>query len=472
MDILLLAFGLALPWLMGTLLLAALPQARADAPTAAEWPWLIGCGWFVGMFILTLWMRVLAKAGIPFGIAAIGGPIVLATTVLGWVARRHRPSPWKRTAVATWHAASGSGLNSWQRVLWLVLLAWLAIRFALLLAEVSWRPLYPWDAWTQWGTKARVWFELKTMAPFVTGTEWLRAATAAVYFDAAPHYPATVPLFQVWSATLLGRWDDALINLPWWLSALAFGFALYGEFLRLRFDALPALVATWLIVSLPIFDAHVALAGYADLPMATYLTLGALAALRSVQSRHWPDAATALLLLAACTTIKNPGVVWVLTLVPGLAVALLGRTGVRLAAIAFIAVTVVLLFFARSDAVLFGYRLHLEFDPPIRALVESYFTLANWHLLWYSIVAVAILGWRHLLSRDLAPLTVVVVAGLGFLMFGFAFTNARQWVEDQSTVNRATLHLAPLAAIWMMLAFRAWATSVAPARLSSSASQA
>ena len=49
--------------------------------------------------------------------------------------------------------------------------------------------------------------------------------------------------------------------------------------------------------------------------------------------------------------------------------------------------------------------------------------------------------------------------GLAFLMFGFSFTNASQWVEDQSTVNRATLHLAPLIVVWMVLAFRAWASA-------------
>ena len=58
------------------------------------------------------------------------------------------------------------------------------------------RPLFPWDAWMQWGTKARVWFELRTMAPFVTASEWLQATGPNVYFDAAPHYPATVPLLR------------------------------------------------------------------------------------------------------------------------------------------------------------------------------------------------------------------------------------------------------------------------------------
>ena len=51
----------------------------------------------------------------------------------------------------------------------------------------------------------------------------------------------------------------------------------------------------------------------------------------------------------------------------------------------------------------------------------------------------------------------MLVAGLFFLFVVFGFTNAREWVTDQTTVNRATLHLAPLMAVWMLLAFRAWA---------------
>jgi hypothetical protein len=101
--------------------------------------------------------------------------------------------------------------------------------------------------------------------------------------------------------------------------------------------------------------------------------------------------------------------------------------------------------------------LHLDFEMPWRALFEAYFAFGNWNLLWYGALAVAVLARRHLLSREVAPYTAIVAAGLMFLLFGFAFTNARLWVEDQSTVNRATLHLAPLIIVWMLLAFRAWA---------------
>jgi hypothetical protein len=265
-----------------------------------------------------------------------------------------------------------------------------------------------------------------------------------------------VPLTQVWSATLLGRWDDALINLPWWLTAVAFGFALYGFLRQARMGALAALLGTWLALSLPILDAHVALAGYADLAMSTYLTLTALSSLRFVRTRDWADLVLALVLAAACIVIKNPGKVWLLVLIPGILVAWLPRHGLRIAAACFAVAAIGALVLTRIGLTILGYHLQLEFDMPWNGLSEAYFTFANWHLLFYGALAAALLGWRHLLSRELAPLTIIVAAGVAFLLFGFAFTNARIWVEDQSTVNRATLHLAPLIVVWMLMTFREW----------------
>jgi hypothetical protein len=121
--------------------------------------------------------------------------------------------------------------------------------------------------------------------------------------------------------------------------------------------------------------------------------------------------------------------------------------------VAAICATLVL---AGAEPVILGYHLHLDFKMPWRALFDAYFAFGNWNLLWFGVIAVAMLARRHLLSRELAPYTAIVAAGGMFLFFGFAFTNASQWVEDQSTVNRATLHLAPLVVIWMLLSYRAW----------------
>lgn len=464
LDFVALTLGLALPWAFGIALLAtgyryagaaAATQGRGarDPPPAS---WVIGCGWFVGIFLLTLCMRALSAAGIRLGIVSIAAPLIVAATLSIVVALRASPGKLAGIARESLRALGGRGLDGWQRMLWLAIVAWLGIRFALLLTEVWLRPLYPWDAWTQWGTKARVWFELGRLVPFVEVVEWLNSNPPPSYFDHAPHYPATVPLLQVWAALVIGRWDDALVNLPWWVTGVAFGIAFHGALRLLRFSPIISLVGTAMLLSLPIVNVHIALAGYADLPMAAYITLGTLAALRFVQTRSWADAALAVALLVACVMVKNPGKAWIIVLLPGLLVAALPRRGLPLAGVAFGLTALGILFLTRTGARILGYQLLPQFMMPWNALFDAYFSFANWNLLWYFALATAVLGWRQLLARDVAPLTCIVAGGLMFLFVGFAFTNAFLWVEDQSTVNRATLHLAPLILVWMLATLRAW----------------
>jgi hypothetical protein len=465
MDAIALLVGFAVVWVLGVALLAVIAPIDATLRAPGHVAWTVGCGWFVGAFVLTLWMRVLAQIHVPFGISSIGLPLVAVGGLLVWRAWRSKALRWD----GVFASLTGRNLPGWHRAIWVIILGWLAVRIALLGAEIVWRPLFPWDAWTQWGTKARVWFELRTMAPFVTTAEWLSATSPNVYFDAAPQYPATVPLLQVWSAILLGRWEDTLINLPWWLTGVAFGLAVYGYLVREGFEPLIALIGAWLVLSLPILEIHIALAGYADLAMSAYFTIAALWSLQAARTRQWGDVATALLFLAACVLIKNPGVIWVATLVPGIVIVMLPRYGIRIAAALFIAATLALLVLARTEPIIFLYHLHLDFDMPWRSLFDAYFSFGNWNVLWYGTIGVGVLARRHLLSIEVAPYTAIVAAGLMFLFFGFAFTTARVWVEDQSTVNRATLHLAPLVIVWMLLSFRAWAGHAALGRAITSA---
>ena len=454
-DFFALTLGLALPWAFGALLLGV-AYRRWETADPTPLAWIIGCGWFAGIFVLTLVMRAVSAAGVPLGIAAVGTPLAIATVLLAWLARRQASTGSGVRVLDHVRALGGQGLDGWQKAAWLVLIGWLVLRFGLLFAEVWWRPLYPWDAWTQWSTKARVWFELKTLVPFVTVSEWLNATVPGAYFDAAPHYPSTVPLFQVWAALLIGRWDDALVNLPWWVSGVAFAIAFHGALAGLGFARLVALVGTAMVMSLPILNAHIALAGYAELSMAAYLTLGTLAALRFLRKRSAADAGLAILLLVACAMVKNPGKVWIVVLLPGLAVAAFPCWGRKLAGAAFIAAAVAILVLTQSGVRILNYQLSAAFAMPWNALFDAYFSFGNWNLLWYCAVAAAVLGWRQLLARDVAPLTCIVAAGLMFLFIGFAFTNAGAWVEDQSTVNRATLHIAPVVVVWVLVVLRAW----------------
>jgi hypothetical protein len=297
---------LLLLWAFGIACLAALPNLSARANQPGGVPWMIGAGGLAGLFLATLWLRALSFAGIHFSAAAIALPLLAATLALGgWVALRRRRSLSESPADGTLTigrlanslrtigaALSGRSLDGSSRVLWRLLLAWLALRFALLFAEVATRPLFPWDSWTQWATKARVWYELGRIVPFVAPEEWF-AAGGAAYFDAGSHYPGTVGLMQVLACNFLGRWDDTLMNLPFWMLAVAFAFAVYGALRAMEFTAPWALAGTWLVASLPLANAHVALAGYADLPLAMYLCLAVLACLRWLKAREPADAVRA-----------------------------------------------------------------------------------------------------------------------------------------------------------------------------------
>lgn len=456
LDFIVVFAGLALSWVFGVALVAA---AYSRSAFATSRTWIVGLGWFVGMFATTLLMRALSAADIRWSIASIGAPLLIVTVAGAWFARgafQGRRDSLPRTIG---RGLAGMHLAGWQRVAWRVLVAWIALRFALLFAEVWWLPLYPWDAWTQWGTKAKVWFELGRIVPFVNAHEWLTAVPPIAYIDAAPHYPGTVPLFQVWAAVLIGRWDDALVNVPWWMTGVAFAIAFYGALRRLDFEPLLALVGAAIVMSLPILNVHIALAGYADLPLAAYLTLGAISALVAIRTRSAGDAMMAIVLLAACVLIKNPGKVWLIVLVPALVVMAMPRRGLRLAGVAFAAAALAILWLARSGVNVLGYQLSPQFAMPWNALFDAYFSFGNWNLLWYCALATLVLAARQLLSRDVAPWTCLIAAGLMFLFVGFAFTNAGAWVEDQSTVNRATLHLAPLVVVWMFVALRAWRVS-------------
>jgi hypothetical protein len=463
MDFLKIAFSLALPCALGLAVLLALDWPRR-AETAGAAALRFGYAYVVGALLLTFWMRALSIAGLRFGGVSIGLPLLAIAIALFVLAMRHG-----RVSLASTRAAlaglAAPLLPHWQRVIWIVLMISLVLHFAFMAAEVAWRPLYPWDAWVQWATKARVWYELGHLAPFVRADVWLAGAGGA-YFDASPNYPATVPLLQVWTCVVLGRWDDSAMNWPWLAILLALASAMYGALRGEGATPLLALFGAYLLASLPLVDAHVALAGYADLPMGAVYAMAAMAFYRWARRRDWRDAAVCMLLTIACPLIKTPGWIWAATLIPGVVIVLLPRRGLRIVGAAFALVAIALLALARMQPTIAGYQLHLNFAPAWAQLIKSYYLMGNWNLLWYAVLALAAFGWRQLKEPSLLPLTMVAAAGMAFLFFVFAFTEAAVWMADLTTANRATLHIVPLLVYLGVLTWRAMTSAPSEAQSS------
>ena len=449
-----LVLGLLLPWTAGAAALFAARDGGRALHAPGELAWLAGAGYLGGAMLLTLWMRALSLAGVDFGIAAIGLPLVVASIAFGWLGmRRHRGQVATAVAGARRPPNAVVGL---ARVTWCALLAWTALHFVLLALEVAWQPVFPWDAWTQWATKARVWFELRRMVPFVDAGQWL-AAGGTAWFDAGPGNPATLPLLQVWSCIALGRWDDALMNWPWWQAAVALALVTYGGLRRLGVAALVALFGASFVASLPLANVHVALAGYPELPLAAFYTTAVLAFLAWAATRTWRDAAIAFLFAAACPLIDSTGTMFALTVVPGLVVAAIPRRGGNIVAGAFALALFALAVLAQTSLKVAGRALHVEFAPEWTDLAESLFLQANWNLLGYGVIAAAALAWRQLRSPALLPATAISGAGLFYVLLIATFPAARTMIDATATVNRQMLPLAPVLVVFMLLAFDAFA---------------
>ncbi len=468
MDILALTLSIALPWVAACAVLFAarwpFPSRSGDrAPGGIAL--VLGYGYFVGLFALTAWMRLLSAIGVGFGRLTIAAPLFLIAALALWRLRKRFSATRLR---ATALSALRPPLARWQRIAWTALLAWLTLRFATLAVEVGSRPLYPWDAWTQWATKARVWYELGRMAPFVPADTWLAGASGA-YFDASPGNPATVPLLQAWSAIALGRWDDSATNWPWLFALGALALSIYGMLRDSGLGLLAALAGAYLVASLPLLDTHVALAGYPDLMLSGTYTLSALALHRFASRRDWRDGALAIGFALACPLIERSGSFWMLTLVPGAIVALYPRVGLRLVGWGFGAGVLALLVLARSTPMFSGLALHLDYVSPWRSLAEAYFLSDNWHLLWYGAIVLAIVGARRLVQPPFAPLTVTAASAFAWLMVAAMFSNdLASWFPDARVVNRGTVHVAALIVflctlLWRELTLRQVAAPAMPA---------
>lgn len=407
---------------------------------------VLGYGYPVGTVALTLLMRGLSLAGVSWSWWSIGIPLVGGMLVAGWrIPRNAMKFSSLRALSSSGTSFDGLGKRTSGLVWWtLIFLIALHLTFALL--EIVWRPLFPWDAWTQWATKARVWYETLRMTPFADSVTWF---AGGVYTDAIPGYPANVPLLQVWACITLGRWDDSLMNVPYLCLSASLALAFYGQLRAMGCVPILALAGAYAVISLPLLDTHVALAGYADFPLAVYFGLAAVALWRSAVTRERSQLVLAVVLAIACPFTKHPGWLWIGVLLSAIVVILLPRKGIIVVFGAIVAGIIGLAVVGHSDLTVGGYKLG-AFNPVWRPLWQNYFEFANWHLLWYLLPVLMVLDRRQLLKPALVAGTAMAASGLALLFVVFSFTSASAFVEDYSTVNRATLHLAPLLVFYMV----------------------
>ncbi len=438
MEIIGLMAALGLPWLLGVVWL----RARWLNADNIAWTAILGYGYLAGALLTTLAMRLLDLLGMRLSFLGIALVLALLIALGVWAGRN---LPWQGLRFGSdWYM-----LHGWHKAAFAGLWALVVIRLAGLGLEVIWQPLYSWDAWSQWATKAHVWYELGHLASFVIQPNWL--GVSGVFTDTAPHYPPAIPLLQVWMSLGLGYWDDSLMNLPWLMGALALALAFYGQARQWGITPLFAMMFTYFLLSLPILDTHVALAGNADLFMGVVYGLAAFAFFHWSRSRDTWQGAMAILLGAGCILIKQPGIGWALTLLPAFWVVLAPRAGLIGTAILGALGMAALLLFGQHGFSMLGYSLKFTFTPVWEPLWDNLAILDNWHLFFYLVAVVLFMFLPRLFSPAYRAMTVVVGVALIFSLAIFFFSQASAWVENYTVVNRAILHLVPMLLFYVMV---------------------
>lgn len=461
-----LAFGL--PWLAGALWLRVLWR---DNTRAGSWPLLLGYGYILGLLATTLLLSIQVALGLPLNFVGLAAVLLLlarhALTIPldSSVAKDGLHDDAEPISFTLGKKALALVAEArWQQLLFGLLLVLLVVRLTGLALEVWWRPLYPWDAWTTWAVRPRVWAELQQLTPFVDPQHWLADATGSAYTLEAWNYPYTVPLLALWPTLAFGGWNETAANLPWLGCILALGLGFYGQARLWGASPLTALVFTWLLLSLPLLDTHVALAGYADLWMATVFSLAVIAFFQWARDGDRRQGLLALALALAGPLVKLEGAVWLLLFAPMLLAARL--RGWPLWVITGSAMLLSMVWWLVGGAVFnipglgdfhltpeliqmpylgrFGLGYRGSWDP----VVMNFLVLDNWHLLGY--LAFAALGvaltfairQRRLAGWERAEWVFVVTSLLALFVL-FFMTDAQRWAEQYTSINRVFLDFVP-----------------------------
>lgn len=437
------------PLLLGSGVVAAL-TGRPRAP--ADFAITLGYGFVAGTMLCALAMVPLG--GIEVGrIVPITAPVLIALGAAAWWWALRRPLPPLLVAPRD---------DPMHPLLW-ILVALLVVHAALMSDELLLRPMYPWDAWAAWLLKPKAWMQGGHLDRFVSPGEWLADPSGALRTAATWNYPEALGRIALWFASAWGEWNAGIVGLPWlalWIALLA---GVYGQLRALGLRTGRAVVAIYALGSLPLINVHVALAGYADLWIATLLGFACLAWMRGLEGAGRGHFALAAVLAMMLPLVKLEGRIWVVIFAASMLYARMAP-GLRRTALALapaIGIGVVAAYLLRWPLIAPALdRIGLTADTEalldhaptvVGAVAEGLFAQYNWHLFGFA-VALALVVRRSSLRRSpsLRVLGVFVLLGSAFLLALFMLTPAGKWAESYTAVNRLGLQIVPA-----MLAFAA-----------------
>lgn len=250
--------GLALPASSGLLAVHLILKGEAGFFEKVFLGFGMGCG------MLSVEMFLLGLLRMPFGPVAAISLQTLTITVLFVLCLRFRG--FKNIFVRSFEKETSFAGGGWKILLMAVLGLWVFAKTGFVLYESMTRPLFAIDAWTNWSAGGKLFYYnhglvLDSPENFI----------GRGYRQFLGH-PLLNPLMQVWSAIMLGGWDDVYVK-----TFEAFFFiSLLGVFffaIRREAGVFYATIGTFFLSGLPILTYH-AIDAYSDLILSYFAFAG------------------------------------------------------------------------------------------------------------------------------------------------------------------------------------------------------
>jgi len=443
-----LIFAYLLPWITGTIWLVWLESFSAQR-LPVNLPRVLGYGFFLGYFLCSASIWFVYTVFGQLSTAMVTSLLLLLSALgffLSW--RKHHHG---RLVISGQTLKSKGG----DKGLALLLLALAIIHLAVAAYDAYNRPLLPWDAWTTWTYRAKIWFLNQGLSPFVSMDVWLNTPNPGIYTIPAHDYPATVSLMQLWPVMLHGQWNDALAIFPGLLAGVALVLALYGQGRSLGWPPLLLIAGVYLLISIPLLDAHLALPGYADLWLGGFAGLGFVALLQWSQSRDRTQLLIGLLFLGLGMLIKREGSLWLmmgllfvimqvlswkllLAMAAGAALAIL--SGYSLVDLPWLGKT------GYADGVLYLSRLGaitLQPQNVSSAVFTNLFSNSSWNLLYFYLCASLLLVLLHGKPRTRYPVVSFLLLLATVIATVFFLSAEGAWLKDSTAFGRLLLQVLP-----------------------------
>ena len=448
-----------LPLVCGCLFASWAFNPRRALLDASVW----GYGLVFGALFAACSLRLLSALGQPFatpGFLMVSCATVVVLLVLRRVSASESPGRSDAQTVGVGQPATVSRDTILSTALVLLLLALSTLHFVLAAKETMLRPMFGWDATMHWATKAKVWFDQGTLVPFVDNERWLELpGSEPVFTDHHAGYPAVVPLLQVWMGIAAGGWSESRVNSAWPLFMLALGLIVYGQGRLLGVARLPAAAFAYMVISLPMVGVQVALAGYADLPLAACYTGAVLSLISGHATGNGRHFVAALLLAFAGTQIKDEGFFWALCLLPACFFVVFKVRTATLANLAGLLVGVLVLWLFPRDWNVAGHSLEslrIAYVPDALSMIrQEYLSLGIWHLS-LTVIPAAFLAVVLLHRKDelLLGYGASIAAAILLYLFLFTWTRFSYGALQHSAATRIALHLMPSMLAFAMLVWQ------------------